>query len=94
MTTLTAIVRNGQLALPTPLDLPDGTVVEVRVPDADDGPMTAEEIARTLAAMDKVEPLEFTEEERAALRADRQAQKRWELDSFNERADKLRGTWE
>ena len=30
MTTMTAIVRNGQLELSQPIDLPDGTEVEIR----------------------------------------------------------------
>ena len=40
--------------------------------------MTAEEIARTLAAMEKIEPFEMADEERDALEADRQARKAWE----------------
>jgi hypothetical protein len=56
--------------------------------------MTAEEIADTLAAMDKIEPFEMTAEERAALEADRQAQKDWEKAQFSKRADKLRRVWE
>jgi hypothetical protein len=95
MTTVTAVVRNGQLELAEPLDLPDGTEVEVRLPGPAatgreaDGPMTPEEIARTLAAIDYVEPYEMTEEEQAALEADRQARKAWEKAHFNEHADKL-----
>jgi hypothetical protein len=98
VTILTAIVRNGQLELPRPLDLPDGTEVEIRLPEqegtdagqADEGPVTHDEIARTLAALEKIEPLEMTDEERAALEADRQARKDWEKAHFDERAEKLR----
>jgi predicted DNA-binding antitoxin AbrB/MazE fold protein len=98
---MTAIVRNGQLELPKPIDLPDGTEVEIRLPDlegsdgsdAEEGPMTSEEIARTLAAMDKIEPLEMSDEERAALAADRQARKEWEKAHFEEHAEKLRRIW-
>jgi hypothetical protein len=102
MTTITAVVRKGQLELPQPIDLPDGTELEIQLPaperarndSEDDEPMTAEEIARTLAAMEKIEPLEMTEPERAALEADRHARKEWEKAHFNEHAEKLRRIWE
>jgi hypothetical protein len=102
MTTVTAIVRNGKLELTRPIELPNGTEVEILLPEPGgtdaasdkDGPMTSEEIARTLAAMEKIEPLEMTEEERAALEADRQARKEWKKAHFDERAKKLRRTWE
>ncbi len=102
MTMMTAIVRNGQLELPRPIDLPDGTEVEILLPEPertdsgseDDGPITPEEIARILAAIEKIEPLEMTEDERAALAADRQARKEWEKAHFEERAEKLRRMWE
>src|SRR5712692_11725725 len=101
MATITAIIRNGQLELPRRLDLPDGTEVEVLLPEpegtdfgSEEQPMNPEEIARTLAAMDQIEPLEMTAEERAALDAQRQAQKEWEKTHFNEHADKLRSMWE
>jgi hypothetical protein len=101
MTTITAVIRNGQVELPRRLDLPDGTEVEVLLPEpagtavgSEEQPMTPEEIAHTLAAMDQMEPLEMTDEERAALAAQRQAQKEWEKVHFNEHADKLRRMWE
>jgi hypothetical protein len=102
MTIMTAIVRNGQLELPRPLDLPDGTEVEILLPEpgptadqsADEGPMTPEEIARTLAAMEKMEPLEMTDAERAVWEADRLARKEWEKAHFDEHAEQLRRNWE
>jgi hypothetical protein len=102
MTTMTATVRKGQLELPRPIDLPDGTEVEIRLPEQEgevsgreDGDMmTPDEIARTLAAMEKVEPLEMSDEERAALTADRQARKEWEKAHFDAHAEKLRKIWE
>ncbi len=102
MTTLTAIVRNGRLELQKPIDLPDGTEVQlwllsggerVSAPE-DDRPMSPEEIARTLAAMEKVEPLDLSDEERAAWEAERQTRKEWEKARFAEQAEKLRGMWE
>ncbi len=97
MTTITAIVHNGRLELVQPIDLPDGTEVEVLLPAQtapDDGPMTADEIKRTLAAMDKIEPLEFSDEEQAALEANRKARIEWEKSHFDAHADKLQRMWE
>ena len=101
MTTMTAIVRNGQLELSQPIDLPDGTEVEIRLPGPagsaegreDEGTATAEEIARTLAALETIEPLEMSDEERAALEADRQARKEWEKANFDAQAEKLQRSW-
>jgi hypothetical protein len=45
-------------------------------------------------AMDKIEPFEMTEEERAAIEADRLARKEWEKARFNEHADGLQRIWE
>lgn len=98
MTAITAIVRCGRLEVQVPEDWPDGTNVEISPIDPDraaagDGPMTADEIARTLAAMELVEPLEFTKEEEAAIEAARQERKQWAKDNFNERASKLAEDW-
>ncbi len=99
MTTLKGIIRNGQVLLPQPTDLPDGTDVQIVPMDlhgsADgDGPVTPDEIARTLAAMEGVQPVEMTDQERAAIEADRQARKEWEKARSIEHADRLRGMWE
>jgi hypothetical protein len=44
--------------------------------------------------MEKIEPFEMTQGERAAIEADRQARKEWEEAHFDEHADRLRGFWE
>jgi hypothetical protein len=99
MSAIRGIIRKGQVVMTEPADLPDETEVEI-VPVGltgsadDDGPMSPEEIARTLAAMDAVEPFEMTDEERADIEADRQARKEWEKARFNEHADRLRSMWE
>lgn len=74
MTTIRATVRGGKLELERPIDLPDGTELLIPVPDAtvDEGPMSADEIARVLAAIDRMIPFDFTPEEEARLEADRQ----------------------
>ena len=102
MATVTAIVRNGRLDLPRSINLPDGTEIEIWLPEQPgleacqevEGPMTPDEIARTLAVMDKVEPLEMSDEERTALEADRQARKAWEKAHFDARAEKIQRIWE
>lgn len=69
MTTIKAIIRNRRIDIPAPSDIPDGTEVLLTIEDGnvvDDGPMPSEEIARVLAAMEKIEPFDWTTEERAA----------------------------
>jgi len=70
------IVRGGHVETAKPIDLPDGSEVMIfgqpggsAEIDDDDRPRTPEEIAATLAAMDKVEPFDMTDEERAAAEA-------------------------
>jgi hypothetical protein len=98
MSTLKGIIRNGQVILIGRTDLPDGTEVEilpVGLSSVDDqGQMTPDEIARTLAAMEKIEPFEMTDAERAAIEADRQARKEWEKAHFVAHGDRLRRIWE
>jgi hypothetical protein len=99
MTTFKGVIQNGQVVLLQPANLPDGTEVEIlplglgAVAD-DEGPVTADEIARTLAAMENIEPFELTDQERASIESDRQARKDWEKTRFNEHADRLRRVWE
>jgi hypothetical protein len=101
MTMIKAIVRNGRVELDEPLDLPDGTELLISLPKGaegtdldDEGPMSAEEIARVLAAMDRMVPFDRTPQEETRLEADRLARKEWEKLHFNEHADKLRRMWE
>lgn len=99
MATIKATVCDGRLELDEPLDLPDGTVLRIPLPnddlvaEDDDAPMSPEEIERVLAAMDAIIPFERTPEEEARLEADRLARKEWEKANFNEHADKLAGMW-
>jgi hypothetical protein len=70
------LIQDGQVILPEPTDLPDGTevgIIPVDHPESteDDGPMTPEEIARTLAVLDRIQPFEMTDPERAMIEADR-----------------------
>jgi hypothetical protein len=65
MSALKGIIRNGQVIVIGPTDLPDGTEVEILpaglLPVDDQVQMTPDEITRTLAAMDKTEPFEMTD---------------------------------
>ena len=98
MSTLKGIIRNGQVIVIGPTDLPDGTEVEILPVSLSaldhEGQLTLDEIARTLAAMEKIEPFEMTDGERAAIEADRQARKEWEKAHFDEHGDRLRSIWE
>jgi hypothetical protein len=96
--TLRGIIQNGKVVLPQPIALPEGTEVEV-VPVGvvclvGEAPETTDEIARTLAAMDAVEPFDMTDQERAAIAAERQARKEWEKARFNVHAEQIRDIWE
>src|SRR5437879_2460260 len=62
--------------------------------EAADDNMSPEEIAKLLAVMDQLEPLELTDAERAAWEAERQARKTWEKAHFAEQANKLQSMWE
>jgi hypothetical protein len=71
------VIRNGRVEVAEPVNLPDGSEVTITghahgtFPGLTDNdrPMAAHEIAETLAAMDKVEPFDMTEEERASADA-------------------------
>jgi hypothetical protein len=95
--TIRGHVQNGVVVLDPPAVLPEGTEVEINpvgMPAADQDAMPPEEIARLLATMDQLEPLDLTDAERAAWEAERQARKEWEKAQFAEQAGKLQGMWE
>jgi hypothetical protein len=102
MTVLNAVVKNGKIEVETPVDWPEGTEVRIElVPISDsigirddDSIDTPEMIARDLALMDQIEPLEITDEEQANWDAARQMQKDWEKLRFDEHAEALRKMWE
>jgi len=55
-----ATVRNRRIDVPAPSDIPDGTEVTLTIAQNDDNaPMPPEEIARVLAAMQKLEALDI-----------------------------------
>jgi hypothetical protein len=96
-------VKNGQVILDAPVELSEGTRVEVRPIEAarpapgmreEDWPTTPEGIAALLARMDQVEPGWLSPEDDAAWRAALRAHREAEKARFFEAAEKLRGTWE
>ena len=98
MISIKGIIQNGQVVLPRPAELADGTEVHV-LPvngiesESEGQPLSPEEIARVLVLMDQVQPFDMTEQERVAWQADRQARKQWETAQFNEHSDKLKKMW-
>ena len=57
MNILKTLVRNRRIDVPAPNDIPDGTEVTLTIAENDDrAPMPHQEIARILAAMQKLDP--------------------------------------
>ena len=72
MTTIKTTIRNRRIDVPAPHDLPDGTEVILTIGESasrENEPMSPEEIARVLAAMQHLEPLEIPEDVAADLDA-------------------------
>jgi hypothetical protein len=72
MTTIRTVIRDRRIEVPAPKDLPDGTEVLLTIGTNfgdDDGPMPPEEIARVLAGMRRLEPLDIPEDVAADLDA-------------------------
>ena len=96
------VIRHGQVVVNAPINLPDGSEVTITgYPQGSNGnkhdndePLTPEEIAASLAAMEKIEPFSWTNEERAAWEAEKRVRKQWEKSHFQEEAEKLRRIWE
>jgi predicted DNA-binding antitoxin AbrB/MazE fold protein len=91
---------NGRFVPDKEVNLPEGTIVYlVEAPaeeslNANADGMPPEEIARVLDAMDRMEPLSWTDQEYAAWEQDRQARKEWEKARFMEHGEELRGMFE
>lgn len=95
MTTITATVRGGRLEVSEPIDLPDGTELRIPLPEPNpDGPLSPDELARVLAAMDRLQPFDLTDAERAAMEAARQAQREREKAEFVAEGERLKRMWD
>jgi hypothetical protein len=68
MTTIKTTVRNRRIDVPAPSDLPDGTEVLLTIAESgENGHLSAEEIARVLTAMRRLEPWDIPEDVAAEL---------------------------
>jgi len=99
MSPIRGIVRNGRVETSAPLPIPEGTEILIVVPDEardreDDWDNSPAAIAAWLEWYDSLEPLIQTDQELAALDADRQARRAWEKAQFEAHADRLRSMWE
>ena len=95
--TIKGTVCGGRLELTVPVDWRKGTEVETHpLPGnthSDSDVLSAEGIAQTLAAMDRIVPFEMTDAEFAAWEAERRSRKEREKAEFVENAEKLRRMW-
>ena len=69
---LRGVIRDGRVEVEEPIDLPDGTEVVVTAKSGraeNEGPMSSEEIARVLGAMQQLQPLEIPNDVAADLDA-------------------------
>jgi hypothetical protein len=97
MSTIEGIVCNGRIEVAGPLDLPEGTKLLISVPepvpthklDTDSG--SPEAIEAWIRWFDALEPLEFTDEERAAWEKARHEQRAYELANDEERWKRIEG---
>ena len=103
MNALQGTIKNGQIVLDAPAELPEGTRVEVLPIEGarptlgmreEDWPATPEGIAALLARMDQIQPGWLSPEDDVAWRAALRAQKEREKAEFFEDAEKLRRMWE
>jgi hypothetical protein len=99
MSVLKAIVKNGKIEMEAPVDWPEGTEVRIEPIPASSSNENGDEdtpelIARDLALMDQIEPLEMTDEEQAEWNAARESQRDWEKARFDDHAEALRKIWE
>jgi hypothetical protein len=72
VTTVRTVIHDRRIEVPAPDDLPEGTEVILSIGtdvDIDDGPMSPAEIARVLAAMGQMQPLEIPDDLAADLDA-------------------------
>jgi len=102
MDTIRGVVRNGRIETDDPIRLPEGTELLIPLPELDSNDPeldsndedgwddSRESIAAWLAWADSLEPLAFTDAERAAWEADMQIRKEWEKSHFDNYTAELR----
>jgi hypothetical protein len=89
--------HDGQVVLETPVDWPEGAKVEVVLVGLEqplgmteeEWPTDPEGIAKLIARMDEIEPLEFTPEGEADLAAWRKKMKEYDIAKTQQRIERL-----
>ena len=103
MTTAVGTIKNGQVILDQPGQLPEGTRVEVLPVSAarpalgmreEDWPTTPEGMAALAARMDELEPGWLDAEDEAAWRAALREQRDRDKAESDQNADRVRRIWE
>src|SRR5688500_15925305 len=97
MILLKGIIENGQVVLPEPANLPDGTAVTVLPHEPgktlgiadEEWPTRPDDIASMLTRIDRLEPFEMTSAEEADTLAWRQQVKDYTLAQQDERIHRL-----
>lgn len=102
MKTIMGTIRNGQIVADEPIEWHEGcrVVIEPAAEEAtlglreEDWPTDPEGIARLVALMDQLEPLEMTAEDEAAWQTVRNAHKEWEKAHFEKWSRQIEGLFE
>lgn len=102
MINIRTTIQDRRIDVPAPDDLPDGTEVLVQLQPVDDKTGldesewddSPEAIDEWLAWLDTLEPINLTDEDVAAIEADRKARKQWEKQRFEAHGDELAKEWE
>ena len=103
MKTITGTIRNGQIIADQPINWPDGCRVLIEPVTTEeetlgireeDWPTDPEGIARQVALMDQIEPLEMTAAEEAEWSAERKSRKEWHKAQFEKRGRQIEELFE
>jgi hypothetical protein len=94
VTTVRTVIHDRRIEVPAPEDLADGTEVVLTIGTDvvdDDGPMSPEEIARVLAAMERLHPLEIPDDVAADLDAWEKTLNQYSIDHADEGGEDASG---
>lgn len=100
MSVIHGTIRNGRIETSGSLPFPEGSALTIALANGSPIPECEAQWQDTPAAIeswlrwyDSLEPLEFTDAERAERDADRSRRKLWEKEHFAERAERLERQW-
>jgi hypothetical protein len=100
MSTMQAVIKNGRIEVPQPIDLPDGTRIDLTfspVPSdgVDESDTSPEGIRKWIEWSERPKPDPSVFDELSAIIASNRAfQKQWEKEHSDEDAEKLRRMFE